>query len=79
MLFTYRIVTKCVDIGIDGSLHIAGCNQGRGQIDVAIDEVGLQGDGMSVILQGFLKLSSFLVYIAQVRVRLGQHGILLNG
>ena len=38
---TYRIVLQGGDVGLHGTLHVPGRNQGRRQVDVPVDEVRL--------------------------------------
>ncbi len=61
------------------SFQITGSHERGGQVDVAVDEVQLQPDGVPVVLESLGQLPPLLVHVAQVRVRLGQHGVLLDG
>lgn len=63
---TYWIVLQSGDVGLDRLLHIAGGDQSRGKVYVSIYEVGLQTNGVPVVFEGLLELTSLLVHIAQV-------------
>ena len=75
----YWIILKWGDISLDSSLHVTGSHQGSSKVDVSINEVGLQSDRVSIVVQRLLQLTTLLEHIAQVGVRLGQHGVLLDG
>lgn len=76
---TNRIVLKGRNISLNGLLDVTGGHQGCCQVDVAIDEVRLQSDGMAVVLERLLQLVLFFVNVAKVAVRFGQQRILLDG
>lgn len=63
---THRIILKRCDVSLNRLLHIASSNKCGCQVDVAVDEVGLQANSMPIVLQRLLKLTTFLVNIAQV-------------
>ena len=76
---THRIVLQSRDVGLDGSLHLPGGHLRGRQVDVSVDEVRLEPDGVSIVLQGLLQLAALLEHVAQVGVGLGQVGVLLDG
>lgn len=76
---SYRVVLEGRDVGLYGPLHVAGGHKGGCQVDVAVDEVGLQPDGVLVVLEGLLQLAALLVHVAQVGVGLRQERVLLDG
>lgn len=62
----YGIVLQCSDVGLHGLLHIACGHQCRCQIDVTIDEVGLETHSPPIVVQSLLQLTVLLVYVAQI-------------
>ena len=71
----HRVVGQCGRVGLHGVLEIAGGHECGGQVDVSVDEVGLQADRALVQAERVRQLPALLVHVAQVRVRLGQMGI----
>lgn len=65
-MLTHGIVLQCGYISLHCLLHVTGSNQSSSQVDVAVNKIGLQTNGMPIIFKGFLQLSFLLVYIAQV-------------
>ncbi len=47
---THRVILQSRDVRLHGPLHVAGGDQGRGQIDVPVDEVWLEPDGVTVVV-----------------------------
>ena len=43
---THRVVLEAGDVGLHGALHVPRRHQRRRQVDVAVDEVGLQADSV---------------------------------
>ncbi len=76
---THRIVLESGHVCLNCSLHVSCCHQSCCQVDVSIDEVWFETERMAVMLDGLLKLTPFLVNIAQVRVGFSQHGVLFDG
>ena len=76
---THRVVLKGGHVGLDCALHVAGSHQGCGQVYVAIDEVWLEPDGVSVVVQRLLKLAPLFEHVAKIGVGLGQHRVLFDG
>jgi hypothetical protein len=77
-LATNRVVLEAGDVGLHGALHVAGRHQRRRQVDVAVDEVWLEADGVPVVVQSLLQLALLLVDVAEVGVGLGQQRVLGN-
>lgn len=64
--FTYGIVLQSRDVGLHGLLHVAGGDQSGRQIDVAIDEVGLEANGPAIVLERLLQHAVLLVHVAEI-------------
>ena len=79
LVWTYWIILERGDIGLYGALHVPSSHQGGGQVDVSVNEVRLESDRVSVVVQSLLQLSSLFEHVAKVGVGLGQHGVLFDG
>ena len=76
---SYWIILKRRNVSLNCSLHISGRDQSRRQVDVPVDEVRLESDGVSVVVESLLKLAALLKDVAQVGVSLGEEGVLFDG
>ena len=76
---TYWIILQRGDVSLHGALHVASSHQGGGQVDVAVDEVGLEADRVPVVVERLLQLTSLFKHVPKVGVGLGQQRVLLDG
>lgn len=64
----YGIILESRHVGLHGLLHVSGRNKCRRQVDVAVDEVGLEAHCVAIILERLLELPTLLVNVAKVAV-----------
>ena len=67
-VWTYWIVLQSCNIGLDSLFHVSSSHQCCSQIDVTVYKIWFQSYSMTVILQSFLQLSSFLVHVPKVAI-----------
>lgn len=63
---TYRVVLKGRHVCLYCSFHISCSYQRSSQINISINEIWFEAQCMSVVLDSFLQLSTFLVHVAQI-------------
>lgn len=62
-------------VALYGAFDVARRDECRRQIDITVDEIGLELDGVSIAVERELKLASLFVDVSQIRVGFGEKRI----
>ena len=62
-------------VALYGAFDVSRRDERRRQIDITVDEIGLELDGVSIAVERELKLASLFVDVSQIRVGFGEKRI----